>query len=398
MKVVQINHFSYKAAGFIMMNLHHAMEKKGIDSYVVWGRGRKAETDHEYYMNDKNGVNLHALYTRITDRTGFASNTATKKLISWLEMVNPDIIHLHCIHGYYINIPLLFDYIKKNKKKVIWTQHDCWAFTGHCAYFDAAECYKWKTECSGCPQLNTYPKSYIDNSRRNWIDKKKIFTRADINLVTPCRWLSDIIAESFLSDYPVKVIYNGVDANVFHPTNNRFRKKNDLSEKIVILGVASEWTERKGLRDFLKLDSKLDHDKYKIVIVGLTVDQLKDMPSDIIAIQRTNNVDELVDIYSSADYYFNPTYEDNFPTTNLEAIACGTTAITYKTGGSPEAISSKNGYVVEKGDLKSVLKILKNHVETQNIDTALEKKFSSESMINSYLDLYQTVYEKRIYK
>ena len=396
MKIVQINHFSYKAAGSIMMNLHHAMGNVGIDSYVVWGRGRNAQNNHEYYMGDKNGVNMHALYTRLTDRTGFASALATKKLISWLEQVDPDIIHLHCIHGYYINIKLLFDYIKKNKKKVIWTQHDCWAFTGHCAYFDMVGCYKWKTGCSNCSQLDTYPRSFFDNSKNNWIDKKRIFSDARVQLVTPCEWLAGMLVDSFLLEYPIKIIYNGVDCNVFHPTENNFKKKKRLEGMKIILGVASEWTERKGLRDFIKLDSMLDHDKYKIVIVGLSAKQLREVPSSIIAFQRTSNVDELVDIYSSSDLYFNPTYEDNFPTTNLEAIACGTPVITYKTGGAPEALDVGNGFVVEKGDLKSVIKFLcLDNGNTSMRGKMLNKQFSVNYMINSYLSLYLEVFQKK---
>ena len=170
-KVVQISTFSYKAAGNIMMNLHRAMMKNGIDSYVVWGRGRKAENDHEYFMDDSWGVKLHGVYTRITDKTGFASTLSTRKLLNWLDEIEPDIIHLHCIHGYFINISLLFTYIKEKNIKVIWTQHDCWAFTGHCAYFDACGCEKWKTGCHDCEQLTTYPASRLmDNSKWNCLD------------------------------------------------------------------------------------------------------------------------------------------------------------------------------------------------------------------------------------
>lgn len=389
MKVVQINTFSYKAAGNIMMNLHNAMINEGIESYVAWGRGRKAENKHEYYMNDDLGVKMHGLYTRITDKHGFASVSSTKKLLKWIDNINPDIIHLHCIHGYYINIELLFNYIKEKNIRVIWTQHDCWAFTGHCAYFDATGCEKWKNGCRNCKQLDTYPSSKImDNSLWNWNMKKNLFSDLNMTIVTPCHWLSKVIKNSYLGNYQIRVIYNGIDTEIFKHTNSLFKEKYHLEDKKIILGVASEWTERKGLRDLLKLNEILDLDKYKIVIVGVTNKQKKKLKNNIIALNRTENIQELVDIYSASYIYFNPTYEDNFPTTNLEALACGTPVITYKTGGSPECIiNKKNGAIVNKGDINNVKSLILNN-SFNNKDIFDFNIFSKNSMIRSYISLY----------
>ena len=388
-KVVQISTVSYKAAGNIMMNLHRAMMKNGIDSYVVWGRGRKAENDHEYFMDDSWGVKLHGVYTRITDKTGFASTLSTRKLLNWLDEIEPDIIHLHCIHGYFINISLLFTYIKEKNIKVIWTQHDCWAFTGHCAYFDACGCEKWKTGCHDCEQLTTYPASRLmDNSKWNWKTKKELFTGANVTVVTPCEWLSELVKISFLREYPIRVIYNGIDTNVFKPTKSYFKKKNEIEAKKMILGVASEWTERKGLRDFIELDEMLDKKEYVIVLVGVSKKQVENLPKDIIALNRTNNIKELVEIYSAADVYFNPTYEDNFPTTNLEATACGTPVITYDTGGSPESVDPRA--VVQKGNLNRVKDIICS--ELQIFKPRLRDEMKVESMVAEYIQLYRDVY------
>lgn len=388
-KVVQISTFSYKAAGNIMMNLHRAMMKNGIDSYVVWGRGRKAENDHEYFMDDSWGVKLHGVYTRITDKTGFASTLSTRKLLNWLDEIEPDIIHLHCIHGYFINISLLFTYIKEKNIKVIWTQHDCWAFTGHCAYFDACGCEKWKTGCHDCEQLTTYPASRLmDNSKWNWKTKKELFTGANVTVVTPCEWLSKLVEISFLREYPIRVIYNGIDTNVFKPTKSYFKKKNEIEAKKMILGVASEWTERKGLRDFIELDEMLDKKEYVIVLVGVSKKQVENLPKDIIALNRTNNIKELVELYSAADVYFNPTYEDNFPTTNLEATACGTPVITYDTGGSPESVDPRA--VVQKGNLNRVKDIICS--ELQIFKPRLRDEMKVESMVAEYIQLYRDVY------
>ena len=371
------------------MNLHRAMIENGIDSYVVWGRGRKAENKHEYFMDDSLGVKLHGVYTRITDKTGFASTSSTRKLLRWLDGIEPDIIHLHCIHGYFINISLLFTYIKEKNIKVVWTQHDCWSFTGHCAYFDACGCEKWKTVCHDCEQLMTYPASRLmDNSKWNWQTKKKLFTRANVTVVTPCEWLSRLVKMSFLGEYPVRVIYNGIDTNVFKPTKSDFKEKNGIGTKKMILGVASEWTERKGLRDFIKLDKMLDKKEYVIVLVGVTKSQAENLPKDMIALNRTNNVKELVEIYSVADVYFNPTYEDNFPTTNLEAIACGTPVITYDTGGSPESVDSRA--VTQKGDLNRVKQIICS--ELQIFESKLKNEMNVDNMVAEYIQLYHDVY------
>ena len=390
MKIVQINTFSYKAAGNIMMNLHNYMLQNGIDSYVAWGRGKNAENNHEYFMNDDIGVKIHGAYTRVTDKTGFASILSTKKLIKWLDEINPDIIHLHCILGYYINIKILFDYIIEKKIKVIWTQHDCWAFTGHCAYFDAVGCEKWKFGCFKCEQLKTYPASkLLDSSKWNWHKKNEIFNLANMTIVTPCKWLADIIGESFLKKFPRKVIYNGINTAVFRPSNgNYIRKKYNIEDKNIILGVAGEWTERKGLRDFIKLNKIMDKKSFKIIVVGVNDKQKTILPNDIISIGRTENVKELVDLYSESYVYFNPTYEDNFPTTNLEALACGTPVITYKTGGSVEAIGN-NGYIVEQGDVFSVKKYIEEEINFKNVQ--IENRYCMQSMIDQYLLLYKEI-------
>lgn len=389
MKIVQINTFSYKAAGNIMMNLHKAMLKQGIDSYVAWGRGRKAENDHEYYMDDDFGVKVHGIYTRITDKHGFASKSATIKLLNWIDNIHPDIIHLHCIHGYYINMELLFNYIKKDNIKVVWTQHDCWAFTGHCAYFDVVGCDKWKTGCHNCEQSNTYPASKVlDNSKYNWQRKKELFSGLDMTIVAPCNWLADLMRKSFLGNYPIEVIYNGIDTTVFKPTESDFKKKYGIENKKIILGVAGEWTERKGLKDFVALDQLIDHYKYQIILVGVNRNQQRSLPNTIILIGRTENVQELVEIYSSAYVYFNPTYEDNFPTTNLEALACGVPAITYNTGGSPEAVNKC--CVIEKGDVS----VMTEFFETIDRPAKLHKQFESKSMIKNYIQLYCTLFNE----
>lgn len=393
MKIAQINTFPYKATGSIMMNIHQQLQKAGDDSYVFWGRGRNATNDHEIVIKDDLGVKWHGLYTRLTDKTGFASNRATKKLIHELEQINPDIVHLHNIHGYYLNIEILFHYLKRTHPKIVWTFHDCWPFTGHCAYFDMVGCEKWKYGCKKCPQKRAYPTSLLmDNSVWNWNKKRELFTGADITIVTPSRWLKNIVKQSFLKEYEIVVIHNGIDTSVFRPEIVDDINGMPAQNKRIILGVASEWTARKGFDDFIRLHSMLDHKKYVIMLVGLTRKQKQEIPDGMIGIERTSNVQELVRLYSRADWLFNPTYDDNFPTINLESIACGTSVITYRTGGSPETVNETNGWVVEKGDLKAVCKIInEGSKKTGRLDT----KFQKETMIESYLQLYQNVLQQR---
>lgn len=399
MKVVQINTFPHKATGSIMMNLHRYMCSEGIVSYVVWGRGRKSENEKEIVISDAPGVILHGIYTRITDKTGFASQRATKILIGKLREIRPDIIHLHNIHGYYINLDMLFQFIKENDIQVVWTLHDCWTFTGHCAFFDENKCLKWEEGCYRCEQKKEYPASFLlDNSKLNYAKKKELFTGLHATLVTPCKWLDKLTKRSFLKDYPVEVIYNGIDTDLFRPVDGtNFRKKNNLEGKTIILGVASEWTKRKGLRDFIVLSSRISR-QYKIILVGLSAQQLKEIPAEILGLKRTNNVQELIELYSTADVFVNPTYEDNFPTTNLEALACGTPVIAYDTGGCGECISDEGGKLIPRGDLDALYRSIiefdgaayKGDVCRNQVITRFDKK----SMISKYVQLYERLLKR----
>ena len=403
MKIVQINTFPYKATGSIMMGIHEMLLENGFDSYVVWGRGRDSENKREIVIKDNIGTKFHGVYTRLADRTGFASWRATRKLISELEMIKPDIVHLHNIHGYYLNIEMLFTHIKKKKIKVVWTLHDCWPMTGHCAYFDMIGCEKWKAGCRKCEQKSTYPASvFMDNSANNWRRKRILFTGLDATIVTPSNWLKHIVKESYLKGYPVELIYNGIDLNTFKPTiKETIRRQYSSDGKPIVLGVASEWTERKGLKDFIYLAKKKS--KYQFVVVGLNADQMKQIPNGIKGIQRTNNIQELVELYSITDVFFNPTYEDNFPTTNIEALACGTPIITYNTGGSHEVITHAEqegivgiGKVVYKDidfdkQMLQVEKAIEETIKTSIRDNCrkVAEQYDRNKRLSEYLKLYQ---------
>lgn len=300
-------------------------------------------------------VRLHGLRNRLLDDQGFGSKAATRRFLDWVKEYDPDVIWLHNVHGYYLHIGLLFSYLKTCGKQIRWTLHDCWTFTGHCAYFDFAGCEKWKTGCHHCPQKHTYPQSLLrDNSRKNFRQKSSLFTGIpNLTLITPSQWLADLLQESYLREYPVEVVYNTINTEIFKPSPSNFREEHGLQDKKILLGVASIWEERKGLRDFVKLSDMLPA-QYKILLVGVTAQQEKALPQNILALPRTNSPRELAEIYTAADLFVNPTYEDNYPTVNLEARACGTRIVCYDTGGCRETLGPGDT-LVKKGDVEALL-------------------------------------------
>lgn len=363
MRILIINSVcGIRSTGRICTDIAEKYELEGNEVKIAYGRFDVPEKYKKYAVRIGNKLSsyISALKSRILDNDGLNCKTETKKFLKWAEEYNPDILWLHNIHDHYINYPLLFKWIKSRPQmEVKWTLHDCWAFTGHCVYFTYCKCEKWKSQCHHCPQKKTPPVSLLlDRSKRNYLLKKSCFNGANkLTLITPSKWLADLTRNSFLSIYPVEVVNNKIDKNVFKPTPSNFREKYNLINKKILLGVALPWNERKGLNDFIKL-SKIIDDKYRIVLVGLSKKQIKSLPLNIIGIERTNSTIELAEIYTAADVYFNPTYEDNYPTTNLEAQSCGTPCITYMTGGSPESIN--NGAIFKTGDLISIIEYINN--------------------------------------
>lgn len=362
MKVLQINSVCGRGStGRIAVDLADVLAEQGHTCRIACGRDAVPEKyqDIAVRVSSDWDVRLHGLETRLFDAHGFGSRRATARFLDWVRDYDPDVIHLHNIHGYYINVELLFDYLKQAGKPVVWTLHDCWPFTGHCAYFTAAGCAAWKTRCGACPQRGAYPRClFPGNAGRNQDRKRAAFLGVPgLTLVTPSHWLAGLAGESFLRDYPVRVIPNGIDLNVFRPTDGSFRARHGLEGKTLLLGVAGVWDQRKGLEDFLALAGLLD-ERFRIVLVGLSDNQRRGLPENVLGIGRTDSVRELAELYSTADVFLNPTHEDNFPTTNLEALACGTPVITYDTGGSPEALDGTCGVVTKEPTPRALLDAL----------------------------------------
>lgn len=333
----------------------------------------------------------HALWAFLFDRQGLLSICRTKKAIREIDKFHPDVIHLHNLHGYYLNYKLLSNYLSKSNIPVVWTMHDCWPFTGHCTYFDTVNCERWKTQCYKCPNLAGYPRALIGNAKRNYRFKKNLFTSLkNLTLVPVSNWLANLTRLSYLNKYPVKVIHNGVDLNVF-----RVLSDVALSNEKIILGVSSNgFAKRKGLEDFISL-ARILPQGFQIILIGLKNDEFNRLPSNIIGLTRTDNVYELVNYYNRASVFVNPTYSDNFPTTNIEALACGTPVITYDTGGSAEAIDNNTGVVVNIGDVsglaQAIIKITGGAKPILECRRRAELLFDKNECYASYLKLYESL-------
>ncbi len=397
MKVLQINSVcGVGSTGRIATDLYKVMKENGIESKIAFGIGNAENIPQEdaFKFGNKFDYYIHNAVSRITDRAGFYSKINTLKLLKFIKSYEPDIIHIHTIHGYYVNIEILFNFLKEYKKPVIWTLHDCWSFTGHCAHFDLIGCTKWKTQCYNCPIHREYPKSFTDNSRHIYKLKKQLFTGVEnLTIVTPSQWLADLVKQSFLKDHTIRIINNGINLDVFKPIENDIKLKYQCENKYLILGVAFGWGKKKGLDIFIELSKRLDENKYKIMLVGTDEYIEKDLPDNIISIHRTKNQNELAKIYSAADLFVNPTREDTYPTVNMESLACGTPVLTFNTGGSPEIIDETCGMVVEKDDIDSmyneIINICENNVFAKEMCLRKSRMFDKNEKYRNYIELYK---------
>lgn len=393
MKVFQINSTcGFGSTGRIAVDIAKKIEANGDECIIAYGRNSAPQDVASYKIGSETHVKLHGILSRITDRQGFYGATATKKLIEKIKDYNPDIIHLHNIHGYYLNVKTLFDFLKEYNKPIVWTLHDCWAFTGHCAHFSFEKCDKWKTECHSCPLKKEYPSSLLmDNSKKNFIDKRNLITQLkNVNIVTPSHWLASVTKESFMGKYPITPIYNGVDLEIFRPTESKFREKYGVESKQIILGVANVWTEKKGLKDFYRLNEKLS-DKQVIVLVGLDDNQVASLPKGIIGIKRTSSIEELAEIYSAADVFVNPSREETMGLTTAEALACGTPAVVYDETAVPEVVDENCGVVVKAGNVDELHKAINDISFSAQACMNRATTFEKDKQYNKYYELYKEI-------
>lgn len=406
MRILQVNTVcGTGSVGRITVDLYEVCQKAGHAPYIAYGRGDSSSKVASYKIGSKKDFYEHVLKNFFQGEGGFGSVKKTELFLQWMDQIQPDLIHLHNIHGFYLNVEKLFAFIKKKNIPVVWTLHDNWPFTGHCAYFDYAGCDKWKTGCESCPiHRKAYPYAiFKDNSKNAYERKKQCFQGVEkLTIVTPSKWLGDLVKESFLKEYPVKVIPNGIDLE-------KFRLMDEVKKKKVILGVANVWEARKGLPYFERLAENLPKG-YVIKLVGVSKRQKRRLlrkfsQGEMIPITRTESIEELAVLYNEARVYVNATLEDNFPTTNLEALACGTPVVTFQTGGSPEAINSSCGKVVKKGDFDRLLTAIKEvlftveeqegqkeqagYLYSRKACRARAYTFQKEERYGEYLKLYE---------
>lgn len=370
--------------------------KHGWQSYIAYGRWCNPSQSHLVKIGEKIDTYLHYAEQRIRDNEGLCSRGATKELIRQIDIIKPDIVHLHNIHDHYLNYRLLFEYLNHTNIKVVWTFHDCWAFTGHCFHFVTKNCYRWESGCYDCPLKNKYPKTLLDKSDRNYEIKKRLFTACkNLTIVSCSNWMDDFVKKSFLKDKHHCVIHNGINLQVFNPHEQNDTASHDHNNVFRIIAVSNVWNTEKGEHDIYQLRDLLPDDSFEITMVGLSKKQFNKLPIGIKGIQRTQNVQELVQLYLSADVLINPTYADTFPTVNLEALACGTPVITYRTGGSPEAVNEKTGFVVEQGNVRqladTILQMKEFPLDSNDCIMRARQLFDKDKCFEEYIKLYDSL-------
>lgn len=390
-RIVQINTTcGVGSTGKIAVAISELLTQQGVENNILFSTATNG-----YGLGIACGkpgyTKIQALKSRILGNYGFNSQVETKRIIAELERLSPSVVLMHNLHGHDCDLDMLFSYFRKKQTKLIWTFHDCWAFTAYCTYFTFDHCDRWKNGCHHCTQRKQYS-WFFDRSKMLYERKKQLLSGLDLTIITPSQWLADLVKQSFLKEYPVKVIHNGIDLSVFRPTPSDFREKYHIPEdKFVLLGVAFGWGRRKGLDVFVELSRRLDPEKYQIVLVGTDDAVDKNLPENILSIHRTQNQQELAEVYTAADLFVNPTREDNYPTVNMEAIACGTPVVTFDTGGSPESVDEGTGVVVDCDDVdaleQEIIRIF--HISPFDTDNCIRKakSFDGAARFEEYLNL-----------
>ncbi|SDA11366.1 Glycosyltransferase involved in cell wall bisynthesis [Ruminococcus sp. YE71] len=393
MIVVQINAIcGAGSTGKICKSISELLCKQSIENYIIYSIGN-SDYEKSFKYSSYCTQKYYALYSRVMGDNGFNAFSATKKLIHILKEIQPTIIHLHNIHSNDVNLELLFQYIRETNTKVVWTFHDCWAFTGYCMHFDYIKCTKWYNQCCNCPQKKKYS-WFFDRSKELYQRKKRTYINSNMVIVTPSKWLAALAKKSFLRNHDIRVINNGIDLSVFYPVISNWKKDHIVSKKYMVLGVSFEWSIKKGINTIIYLSKHLNED-YQIVLVGTNDAIDKILPKNIITIHRTNNQKELAEIYSAADVFVNPTLEENYPTVNMESIACGTPVVSFDTGGSSEIVVEGCGIIVEKENNKAMLdgvvNICENKAYSSKSCMQAAKTFDMWKRFSEYIDLYDSL-------
>ena len=400
MKLLQINATAnWGSTGRIAEQIGLKAMEHGWESYIAYGRKSNSSKSNLIRVGSKLNPYMHFAQQFLFDSEGLNSIYPTRQLVKKIKTLNPDIIHLHNIHDHWLNYKILFEYLNTTNTPIIWTQHDCWAFTGGCMHFSSLNCSKWKIECHNCPRS----KKSIDNSIQQFNLRKHLFTaNKNLILVPVSKWLENERKQSFLKDTKISIILNGVDIDTFKPLQEtNVRNKYNIGNKFILMGLATAWSIQKGFKDYIELSKYIGDDEV-IVLVGLKKEQIKKLPSNVIGIERTSNIQELVELYSTADIILNLSYQETFGLTSAEGFACGTPGVVYNKTASPELIEGEVGFVVEAGNIKQLLEAIntiknkgKNHYSTYCRQRAIDY-YDKEKCFEKYIKLYEECLKKAL--
>lgn len=397
MNILEINTVNFGSTGNIMLEIADSARNKDNNVWVAYPKYKiniSRKIEYSITIGGKVSFWIHSRIFRFFGLNGCGSFFATLLFLRKIKKLHIDLVHLHNLHDCYINFPLLFSFLRREEIPVIWTLHDCWPFTGKCAHYDMIGCSKWENGCGHCQQIHTYPASGTDRTQLMWKIKRKAFNGVPkMLLIAPSQWMKDQVKKSFLANYPVNVIHNGIDLNVFKMEKNTYSFNSDTLGKYIILGVAFGWNEKKGLDVFIELARRFEKKQYQVVLVGTTDAVKKQIPNTIITIPRTQNKSELAKIYSSADVFVNPTREEVLGIVNLESLACGTPVITFDSGGSPECIDETCGCIIRRNDIdlmeKEIRRICENKPYSKEACVRRAKQFDKQGMLDKYLRTYE---------
>lgn len=395
--VFQINSCAnWGSTGKIAEEINKTLGAQGWNTYLAYGRWFNPSQSKLIQIGNKASQVIALAKARLFDDDGLSNRIATRQLIKKIKAINPDVVHLHNLHGYYINYKILFDYFNTTDIPIVWTLHDCWAFTGHCGHFVGANCEKWRLECDNCPLIRSYPSSWwFDRSKKNYNLKKRLFSaNKNLHIVAVSQWLARLVQQSFFGNADIRVINNGIDTNTFIP------KISEKKPKFTILGVSSVWTKSKGLFDFYRLREALDMELYDIVLVGLNEGQIKVLPKGIKGVARTNSVEQLVAYYCSADVVLSLSYGESMGLTPIEGMACGTPAIVYNNTAQPELVTPSTGIVVNQGniiELCQAISTIQNNGKQFYSDACRKRAeicYNKEVRYKEYYELYNELISK----
>lgn len=403
MKILLINTVcGVGSTGRICTDIADLLLAQGHECRIAYGRGNVPEKYRPIarQIGSTLQIKAHAGLARLTDSAGFHSRRATKELIEWIDHWKPDLIHLHNLHGYYVNVECLFQYVKAKDIPVVWTFHDCWPYTGHCVYSDYIGCDRWQTGCYSCPKKHEYPVSMLlDRSKQNYQRKKAAFTGVKrLAIVTVSDWLKAEVKQSFMKDYKVVRIYNGIDQSVFRPSHSDIKKELGIDGKRMLLGVSDRWSERKGLSFFYRYAEEKKPDE-ALVMVGFNKDELPKVPQGIIALPRTDLVQQLVNLYSAADIVLNPSVEETFGLVTAEALSCGTPVIVQNATACPELVDESCGRIIEKNNyeqFKEAIINLENNLPDAQACLTRATLFDKQTNYMKYIHLYQYILEGKL--